>query len=127
MSIMTNCGLLCVSPPLRRLAPDLSQTAWVLRWVVVEHLLMAVRYVLHQAIPDKPEWVRVALAKLNYQSKQALRKEVSAKPGTWDLKSGAAKLTLRFKFTMMVYNVFFYCNLCCFLCKEGNVFCSSGR
>lgn len=79
MSIMTNCGLLCVSPPLRRLAPELSQTEWVLRWMVVEHLLMGVRYVLHQAIPDKPEWVRVALAKLNYQSKQALRKERALK------------------------------------------------
>ncbi|KAE8743738.1 hypothetical protein FOCC_FOCC009649 [Frankliniella occidentalis] len=79
MSIMTNCGLLCVSPPMRRLAPDLSPTQWVLRWVAVEHLLMGVRYVLHQAIPDKPEWVRVALAKLNYQSKQALRKERALK------------------------------------------------
>lgn len=79
MSIMTNCGLLCVSPPMRRLAPDLSATQWVLRWVAVEHLLMGVRYVLHQAIPDKPEWVRVALAKLNYQSKQALRKERALK------------------------------------------------
>lgn len=79
MSIVTNCGLLCVSPPLRRLAPEISQTDWVLRWMVVEHLLMAVRYVLHQAIPDKPGWVRVALAKLNHQSKQALRKERALK------------------------------------------------
>lgn len=79
MSIITNCGLLCVSPPLRGRFPELSQTQWVLRWMVVEHLLMGVRYVLHQAIPDKPEWVRVALAKLNYQSKLALRKERALK------------------------------------------------
>uniref|UniRef100_T1HEM8 Anoctamin n=1 Tax=Rhodnius prolixus TaxID=13249 RepID=T1HEM8_RHOPR len=73
LSVMTNCALLCLSPPLRSVAPELSPVAWVMCFVFLEHLLMGLRQVLHYAIPDKPEWVRVALAKGNYQSKQALK------------------------------------------------------
>lgn len=77
MSIMTNCGLLCMSPQLRRLAPSLTSVEWVLLFVVLEHVLLAVRHFLNLVIPDRPEWVRVALAKINYQSKQALKNEVT--------------------------------------------------
>nr|CAD7196998.1 unnamed protein product [Timema douglasi] len=77
LSIVTNCGLLCMSPQLRGLAPDLSNVEWVLLVVCLEHVLLAVRHVLHEAIPDVPGWVRLALAKIDYQSKQALKHEVS--------------------------------------------------
>jgi anoctamin-10 len=79
MSIMTNCGLLCLSPELKRSAPDVGQVEWVLFFVFLEHLLLGVRYLLHITISDKPEWVRVALAKKNYDSKQALKFEVSCR------------------------------------------------
>nr|CAD7256531.1 unnamed protein product [Timema shepardi] len=75
LSIVTNCGLLCMSPQLRGLAPDLSNVEWVLLVVCLEHVLLAVRHVLHEAIPDVPGWVRLALAKIDYQSKQALKHE----------------------------------------------------
>jgi len=73
LAVMTNCGLLCLSPDLRSVAPDLDPTKWILIFVLLEHLLLGLRQVLHYAIPDKPEWVRMALAKRNYQSKQALK------------------------------------------------------
>jgi anoctamin-10 len=79
MSIMTNCGLLCLRPELKRSAPDVGQVEWVLFFVFLEHLLLGVRYLLHITISDKPEWVRVALAKKNYDSKQALKFEVSCR------------------------------------------------
>ncbi|XP_069698153.1 anoctamin-10 isoform X2 [Periplaneta americana] len=75
MSIMTNCGLLCMSPQLRRLAPNLSSVEWVLLFVILEHMLLAMRHILHLVIPDRPEWVRVALARINHLSKQALKNE----------------------------------------------------
>lgn len=77
MSIMTNCGLLCLSPKVRRQAPDIGLAEWILLFVFLEHLLIGLRYLLHITIPDKPEWVRVALARRNYESKQALKFEVS--------------------------------------------------
>lgn len=79
MSIMTNCGLMCISPQLRNLAPEMGNVEWVLLFVFVEHVLLAIRYVLNETIPEKPDWVRIALAKINYQSKQALKKEREAK------------------------------------------------
>ncbi|PSN48008.1 Anoctamin-10 [Blattella germanica] len=76
MSIMTNCGLLCLSPELRGLAPGLSSVEWVLLFVFLEHMLLGIRHILHLVIPDRPEWVRVALARMNHLSKQALKNEV---------------------------------------------------
>lgn len=73
LSVLTNCALLSLNPSLRSLAPDLAPAAWYLSFVVLEHLLLGVRQILHFAIPDKPEWVRVALAKGNYKAKQALK------------------------------------------------------
>jgi anoctamin-10 len=49
---------------------------WVLLFVVLEHVLLGIRHILHLVIPDRPEWVRVALARINHQSKQALKNEV---------------------------------------------------
>lgn len=77
LSIMTNCGLLCLSPRLKKTFPDVAPVEWVMFFVLLEHLLLGVRYLLHIAIADKSEWVRVALAKRNYESKQALKFEVS--------------------------------------------------
>ncbi|XP_049822312.1 anoctamin-10 isoform X2 [Aethina tumida] len=79
LSIMTNCGLLYLSPQMRKQAPDLSEVEWFLLFVFLEHLLLGVRYLLHITISDKPEWVRVALAKKNYESKQAVKFERSTR------------------------------------------------
>ncbi|GBP86664.1 Anoctamin-10 [Eumeta japonica] len=77
MSIMTNCGLLWLSPKLRDYGKTMgfSELEYTFAFVVLEHCLLGIRYVLHQAIPEKPEWVRIALAKKNYIAKEALKKE----------------------------------------------------
>ncbi|XP_018568866.1 anoctamin-10 isoform X2 [Anoplophora glabripennis] len=79
LSIFTNCGLLYLSPQIRRRAQDFSEVQWLLLFVFLEHLLLGIRYLLHIAISDKPEWVRVALAKRNHESKQALKFERAQK------------------------------------------------
>nr|XP_023025137.1 anoctamin-10-like [Leptinotarsa decemlineata] len=89
LSILTNCGLLYLSPQMRRRAPGLGEVEWILLFVFLEHLLLGIRYLLHISISDKPEWVRVALAKRNYESKQALKFERSQK--------NRLKLTRKFK------------------------------
>lgn len=76
MSIMTNCGLLALSPQMKASGENFSPDTWILMFVVLEHILLGIRYVLHKGIPDKPEWVRVQLAKKNFESRQALKHEV---------------------------------------------------
>ncbi|KAK6622610.1 hypothetical protein RUM43_008452 [Polyplax serrata] len=75
MSIMTNCGLLCLSPQLRSLAPEMAQVEWVLLFVLIEHILFFVRQIINVTIHEKPEWVRIGIAKIIYQSRQALKNE----------------------------------------------------
>ncbi|XP_077290700.1 abnormal X segregation isoform X2 [Arctopsyche grandis] len=77
MSIMTNCGLLYVSPQIKSYAASINiePPELFFYFIVLEHLLLGIRYILHQAIPDKPEWVRIALAKKNHIFKMALKKE----------------------------------------------------
>ncbi|CAH0557355.1 unnamed protein product [Brassicogethes aeneus] len=77
LSILTNCGVLYLSPQMRSQAPYLDEVKWLLIFVFLEHLLLGIRYLLHITISDKPEWVRVALARKNYESKQALKFERS--------------------------------------------------
>lgn len=75
MSIMTNCGLLCISPQLRIYASGVNHLEWVLIFVFIEHLLFFIRQLLSITIHEKPERVRTAIAKIIYQSRQALKNE----------------------------------------------------
>lgn len=43
---------------------------------MLEHFLLVVAWLIHKAIPDRPRSVRIALARADYESKQALKREV---------------------------------------------------
>ena len=43
----------------------------------LQHLLLFVKVMLAFLIPDAPAWVETVLAREDYQSKQALKKQVS--------------------------------------------------
>lgn len=45
--------------------------------VGMEHLLLLTAWIIHKAIPDRPKSVRIALARSDYESKQALKREVN--------------------------------------------------
>ena len=75
LSILTNCGLIFLSFHQRKDAYFFDQLHWVLMFVALEHFLLGLRYLIHIAIQDKPEWVRIALAKRNHESRQALKHE----------------------------------------------------
>ncbi|KAL1123938.1 hypothetical protein AAG570_001708 [Ranatra chinensis] len=78
-AVITNCALLCFLPSLKNKSPDTDPTKWFLGFVLLEHALLGLKQVLHYAIPDKPEWVRIALARSNHLSKQALKRQVLKK------------------------------------------------
>ncbi|XP_066148761.1 anoctamin-10 [Euwallacea fornicatus] len=75
LSILTNCGVLYLSPDIRKRFPDLSDVELLVGFMCLEQVLLGVRYLIHIAINDKPEWVKVALARKSYESKQALKFE----------------------------------------------------
>lgn len=75
ISIITNCGLLYLQPEIRN-SPRPKEHI-LFEFVLVEHLLLAIAWALNKGIPDRPYWVRVALAKADYESRQAVKREVN--------------------------------------------------
>lgn len=76
MSIMTNCGILYLSPQVSLITEGFSNELKLVIFVLLEHFLLAMVWFIHKAIPDRPRWVRIALAKGDYVSGQALKREV---------------------------------------------------
>ena len=75
-SIFTNCGILYLSPQMRELGSSLTTTQYTMVFLVIEHVLLGLLWFIYKAIPDVPYWVRVLLAKTDWESRQALKREV---------------------------------------------------
>lgn len=67
LAIVVNCYLIGQCGQLQRLFPWLSPEAAIVSVVVLEHLALLVKYLIHVAIPDIPGWVAEEMAKLEYQ------------------------------------------------------------
>ncbi|XP_070496668.1 anoctamin-10 isoform X4 [Chironomus tepperi] len=75
LSIMSNCGILYLSPQVREITDGMSTELKLIIIVALEHFLLLLAWIIHKAIPDRPSWVRIALARNDYESKQALKRE----------------------------------------------------
>lgn len=60
----------------RGLTEAMSTELKLILFVALEHFLLLVAWLIHKAIPDRPRSVQVALARADYESKQALKREV---------------------------------------------------
>ncbi|XP_072242813.1 anoctamin-10 [Leuresthes tenuis] len=77
VSVVSNCWLLLLSPRLQELRQEgsMSGTNFLLIAVVVEHVLIAVKFVMAAMIPDEPAWIRKKREHIEYRSMQALRQQ----------------------------------------------------
>lgn len=73
---MTNCGVMYLSPSTQDWRERNGTEKSLLIFVLVEHLLMGAVWIIHKLVPDKPRSIRLALAKSDYESRQALKREV---------------------------------------------------
>lgn len=73
LAIVVNCYLIGQCGQLQRLFPWLSPEAAIVSVVVLEHLALLVKYLIHAAIPDIPGWVAEEMAKLEYQRREAFK------------------------------------------------------
>uniref|UniRef100_A0A6I8PJB3 Anoctamin n=1 Tax=Ornithorhynchus anatinus TaxID=9258 RepID=A0A6I8PJB3_ORNAN len=74
ISVVTNCALIGMSPQVHAVFPE-SKTDLILIVVAVEHALLALKFVLAFVIPDKPREIQVKLAKLEFESLEALKQQ----------------------------------------------------
>uniref|UniRef100_A0A8C0HF95 Anoctamin n=1 Tax=Chelonoidis abingdonii TaxID=106734 RepID=A0A8C0HF95_CHEAB len=77
ISVVTNCALIGLSPQVNALFPD-SKTDLILIVVLVEHILLALKFVMAFVIPDKPRDIQIKLARLEFESLEALKQQVRA-------------------------------------------------
>ncbi|XP_054846716.1 anoctamin-10 [Eublepharis macularius] len=74
ISVVTNCALIGMSPQVNALFPD-SKTELILIVVLAEHLVLAIKFLMAFAIPDKPQDIRIKLARLEFESLEALKQQ----------------------------------------------------
>ncbi|KAJ1101738.1 hypothetical protein NDU88_006803, partial [Pleurodeles waltl] len=74
ISVVTNCALIGMSPQVNALFPD-DKTELVLIVAAVEHALLAIKFVMAFVIPDKPYEIRMKLARLEFESLEALKQK----------------------------------------------------
>ncbi|XP_051553238.1 anoctamin-8 [Myxocyprinus asiaticus] len=74
IAIIVNCYLIGQCGQLQRLFPWLSPEMAIVSVVLLEHFAILLKYVIHVAIPDIPNWVADKMAKLEYQRREALKK-----------------------------------------------------
>nr|XP_044992799.1 anoctamin-10 [Jaculus jaculus]XP_044992800.1 anoctamin-10 [Jaculus jaculus] len=74
ISVVTNCALIGMSPQVNAIFPE-SKVDLVLIVVAVEHALLALKFILAFAIPDKPRHIQRKLARLEFESLEALKQQ----------------------------------------------------
>lgn len=73
IAVMTNCALIGLSPQVNAYFPE-SETQLILVVVAIEHVLLAFKFILAFVIPDVPKHIEVKLAKMEFDSLEALKK-----------------------------------------------------
>uniref|UniRef100_A0A3B3Z3P5 Anoctamin n=1 Tax=Poecilia mexicana TaxID=48701 RepID=A0A3B3Z3P5_9TELE len=76
IAVVTNCALIGMSPQVKAYFPE-SETQLILWTVAIEHGLLAFKFILTFLIPDVPKHIQIKLARLEFESLEALKKKVN--------------------------------------------------
>ncbi|XP_051172555.1 anoctamin-8 isoform X3 [Leptopilina boulardi] len=74
IAILVNCGLISLSGQVQRMFPEMSATQTILLIVALEHIMIAIRFIIISAVPDIPSWVATEMAKVEFLRREAVRK-----------------------------------------------------
>ncbi|XP_040209002.1 anoctamin-10 [Rana temporaria] len=78
IAVVTNCALLGMSPQVQAMLQDWHLEPF-LTVVVLEHALLALKCILAFVIPDQPYDIRIKLARLEFESLEALKEKQQVK------------------------------------------------
>ncbi|XP_075068505.1 anoctamin-10 isoform X2 [Mixophyes fleayi] len=78
IAVVTNCALLGMSPQVKSVVQD-SNLDLFLMVAAIEHALLALKFILAFVIPDKPYDIQIKLAKLEFESMEALKQKQQMK------------------------------------------------
>ncbi|KAM9852605.1 anoctamin-10 [Aulostomus maculatus] len=74
MAVVTNCALIGMSPQVKTYFAE-SDMQLILWTVAIEHGLLAFKFILTYLIPDVPKHIQIKLARLEFESLEALKKK----------------------------------------------------
>eukprot|EP00794_Sanderia_malayensis_P019137 gene19137-21054_t len=74
VAVMTNCALIAMSKSTQKSLSNLSTIDYVLLFVVIEHVIIAVKFFVGYIIPDVPGWITKKIAKIDYEKAKLLKK-----------------------------------------------------
>ncbi|XP_067367947.1 anoctamin-10 isoform X1 [Channa argus] len=90
IAVVTNCALIGMSPQVKAYFPD-SETQLILWIVAIEHVLLAFKFILTFLIPNVPKHIRVKLARLEFESLEALKKKRRLRAGKCSKPRGSVR------------------------------------
>ncbi|EDO38807.1 predicted protein [Nematostella vectensis] len=73
VAVMVNLALLGMGGSVQRMFPGMTVTERIILIVVLEHLVLGIKFAVAYAIPDIPEWVENEIAKVEFKRREALK------------------------------------------------------
>ncbi|ALC48268.1 Axs, partial [Drosophila busckii] len=73
MSLLSNCGLLFLQPNVKQFFAHWLPSTPDLSFVIFEHVLLGLKFLIHKVIHERPRWVRIGLLKADFETSQALK------------------------------------------------------
>lgn len=73
LAVVVNCALMGTLGQVQRLWPSLTPLEVLLGLVVLEHVVLCIKFAIAYAIPDVPEWVATEMAKTEFRRREAAK------------------------------------------------------
>ncbi|XP_048849195.1 anoctamin-10 [Brienomyrus brachyistius] len=86
IAVVTNCALIGMSPQVKSYFPE-SESQLILLVVAVEHVFLVLKFILAFVIPDIPKHIQIKLARVEFESMEALKKKKMLEAPATPIKS----------------------------------------
>ncbi|CAL1266921.1 unnamed protein product [Larinioides sclopetarius] len=73
IAVIVNCALIGMSGQVQRMFPNLSTQGTIILIIILEHLILSIKFGIAYAIPDVPQWVATKMAKVEFQRCEAVK------------------------------------------------------
>ncbi|GFW67913.1 anoctamin-8 [Trichonephila clavipes] len=73
IAVIVNCALIGMSGQVQRMFPNLSIQGTIILIIILEHLILSIKFGIAYAIPDVPQWVATKMAKVEFQRREAVK------------------------------------------------------
>nr|XP_015927771.1 anoctamin-8 isoform X2 [Parasteatoda tepidariorum] len=73
IAVIVNCALIGMSGQVQRMFPNLSTQGTIILIVILEHIILSIKFGIAYAIPDVPQWVATKMAKVEFQRREAVK------------------------------------------------------